>query len=274
MKNLTPPELSVIVPTFNERQNVSGIITALSQCFENMTWEVIFVDDDSPDRTAEHVREIARKDGRVRCIQRIGRRGLSAAVVEGMLASSAPYLAVMDGDLQHDEKLLPKMLQILKAENTDIVIGSRYCDGGDTGEWNASRVRISRFAAKISRVVVKSELTDPMSGFFMIKRKAFENSVRKLSGLGFKILIDLFASSPIPLRFIELPYTFRPRVAGESKLDTHAAWDYGMLILEKTIGRGIPVRFISFGLIGGLGVLVHLMIFVSFFFDKLNNPRL
>jgi len=251
------PELSVVVPTFNERANVLELLQRLRECLAGHRWEVIFVDDDSPDGTAQFVREIGQRDNRVRCIQRIGRRGLSLACVEGMLASSAPYLAVIDGDLQHDETLLPHMLERLKQDQTDIVIGTRYAPRGELGDWNQSRVAISHFATRLSRLVLKADLSDPMSGFFMLRREAMERCVRKLSGIGFKILVDLFASSSRPLRFAELPYEFRTRKAGESKLDTQAAWDYVMLLLDKLIGHLIPVRFLSFSLVGGFGILVH-----------------
>jgi len=177
-----------------------------------------------------------------------------------MLASSAPYLAVIDGDLQHDDTLLPKMLSILKNEETDIVVGTRYAPGAGLGDWNQSRAVISRFATRLSRLVLKANLSDPMSGFFMLRREAMERSVRKLSGIGFKILVDLFASSPRPLRFIEVPYEFSTRKAGESKLDAQAAWHYVMLLLDKLVGHVIPVRFVAFSLVGGCGVLVHLAV--------------
>ena len=232
----------MIVPTFNERENVIELIRRLDQCLVNRMWEIIFVDDDSGDGTADLVREVARTDGRIRCLQRIGRRGLSSACVEGMLSSSAPYMAVMDGDLQHDETLLIRMLDTLKEGGADVVIGSRYVSGGGVGSWDRSRVRISQTATSLSRLAVPADLKDPMSGFFMITREAFAATVRSLSAIGFKILVDIFASAPLPLRFIELPYEFRSRRAGESKLDDRAKWGYAMLLLDKMIGQLIPVR--------------------------------
>jgi dolichol-phosphate mannosyltransferase len=227
-------ELSVVVPTFNERDNVVELVQRLTRTLGESAWEVIFVDDDSPDGTADLVRELAAGDGRVRCLQRIARRGLSSACVEGMLSSSAPYLAVIDGDLQHDERLLPRMLEILKRDDIDIVVGSRYAPGGDIGDWDAGRARMSRIAVRLSRVLVPQDLTDPMSGFFMMRRSVLQSSAHRLSGIGFKILADLFASSTRKLRFQELPYHFRSRRAGESKLDSVTAWDYLMLLLDKT----------------------------------------
>jgi dolichol-phosphate mannosyltransferase len=253
----TGVELSVIVPTFNERENIAALIARLAACLDERSWEVVFVDDDSPDGTAGLVREYAAADSRVRCLQRIGRRGLSSACVEGMLATTAPYLAVIDADLQHDERLLPQMLDALKQGDTDIVVGSRYAPGADIGDWDARRARMSRLAVRLSRVLVPAELTDPMSGFFMMRRAVLDGSVHKLSAIGFKILADVFASFPQPLRFKELPYRFGVRRAGESKLDSVTAWDYLMLLLDKLIGHWIPVRFLAFSIVGAMGVAVH-----------------
>lgn len=250
-------ELSVIVPTFNERDNVREVVNRLDRSLQGKAWEVIFVDDDSPDGTSARVREIARSDPRVRCIQRIGRRGLSTACVEGMLSSSSPYFAVLDGDCQHDETLLPRMLEILRTDEADLVVGSRYMNGGGIGSWDHSRARISRFATRLSKSIVKHELSDPMSGFFAIRRETLEGAVRGLSGIGFKILLDLVASSPQTVRLKELPYEFRTRHAGESKMDSQAVWDYLMLLADKAFGRFIPVRFVAFALVGAVGVFVH-----------------
>ena len=255
-------ELSVIVPTFNERDNVRELVARLKGCLVDVNWEVIFVDDDSPDGTAELVRELGQEDGRVRCVQRIGRRGLSSACVEGILASSAPYIAVIDGDLQHDERVLPVMLNALLREDLDIVVGSRYVEGGNIGDWNRSRATMSSIAIRFSRLVVRGDLKDPMSGFFMLRRTTFMRCVRRLSAIGFKILVDLFASSPDPLRFKELPYTFRIRHAGESKLDNQVIWNYGMLLIDKLAGNIVPVRFASFGIVGALGIAIHFLILI------------
>lgn len=262
---LATRELAIVVPTFNESSNVEELVRRIDRALGDVAWEVVFVDDDSPDHTAAAVRRMGQSDARVRVIQRIGRRGLSSACVEGMLATSAPYVAVMDADLQHDEKILPTMLDALRAGTVDIAVGSRYVAGGDIGAWDGQRASISRLATRVSRAVVPPDLNDPMSGFFMIRRDAFMERVRNLSSLGFKILVDLFASGTAPLRFVEVPFHFRPRLSGESKLDGHVAWDYGMLLLDKLVGRWIPVRFISFGLIGSAGVGVHMTVLTLMF---------
>jgi dolichol-phosphate mannosyltransferase len=257
------PDLTVVVPTFNERENVAPLLERLSAVLAGIAWEVIFVDDDSPDGTAEVVRAAARQDPRVRCIQRLGRRGLSSACIEGILASASPYVAVMDADLQHDEALLPAMLAALRDEDYELVVGSRYVSGGGVGDWDESRQRVSAFATRLSRLVTKTEIADPMSGFFMFRRPVFADAMRRLSAQGFKILLDLLASASAPLRIKELPFTFRPRQHGESKLDTLVAWEFAMLLADKLIGHIVPVRFALFALIGGLGVFVHMSILWS-----------
>jgi len=251
-------ELSIIVPTFSERDNVGELVARLDAALRGHAWEVIFVDDDSPDGTADAVRELGRSDRRVRCIQRIGRRGLASACIEGLLSSSAPYQAVMDADLQHDERLLPRMLDALQGGAVDLVVGSRYARGGGVGEWQESRARMSRFATRLSGLVLRAELMDPMSGFFMVRRQVFADRARELSGVGFKILLDIFATSAQPLRYEEMPYEFRSRHAGKSKLDGQAAWSYLILLLDKLSRGMIPARFIAFMLVGAFGVGVHL----------------
>lgn len=249
----------MVVPTFNERNNVGPLVERLKRTLAGIAWEAIFVDDDSTDGTADALRVIAQHEPRVRVIQRIGRRGLASACVEGFLASSAPYLAVIDADLQHDESLLPMMLHRLKNEPLDIVVASRYIDGGSTDLWqSSSRRMISRFAVAVAQKLSHVTLTDPMSGFFMMTRGAFYGTLRRLSQIGFKILFDIMASSPKPLRFAELPYSFIDRQQGASKLDMTAAWHFGALTIDKLVGRWLPVRLVMFSLIGGTGVLVHL----------------
>jgi dolichol-phosphate mannosyltransferase len=229
-------------------------------------WEIIFVDDDSPDSTAAAARRLTLRYSNVRVLHRVGRRGLSSACLEGMLSSSAPFVAVIDADMQHDERLLPEMLRLLRKGDIDIVVGSRYTTGGGIGPWDKKRAFISRLASRLSRAIVRADLTDPMSGFFMMRFDVMLAAVKNnVSGIGFKILLDLFASSPTPLRFLEVPYIFRDRLTGQSKLDSRVVWDYMMLLLDKLIGHILPIRFISFSLIGGVGVLVHLGTLSLFF---------
>lgn len=260
------PELSIIVPSFNERENVAALVSKLHLALDTVAdWEVVFVDDDSPDGTAGLVRGLAQADPRVRCVHRFGRRGLSSACVEGVLSTSSPLCAIMDADLQHDERVLPEMVRSLRADDVDLVLGSRYTTGGSTGEWGGTRLAGSRAATRLAQVVVKTPVSDPMSGFFMFRREAFHEALPRLSSIGFKILLDLLASSPTPLRVREVPYTFRPRHAGASKLDTLVAWEYLMLLADKSFGAYVPVRFLVFSLVGGIGVLTHMLVLTLLF---------
>jgi dolichol-phosphate mannosyltransferase len=254
------PEISIVVPTFSEAENIAELHARLSAVLASESWELIFVDDDSPDGTADLVRALSKEDQRVRCIQRIGRRGLSTAVVEGALSSSAPYVAVMDADLQHDESILPAMLHELRSRNLDIVVGSRYVAGGGTGDWAESRKTISRIASRMAKGLVPEDLRDPMSGFFAVRSEALRDAARRLSGYGYKILLDLFVSAGRPLRFAEVPYTFKPRIHGQSKLDSLVAWEYLMLLVDKRIGHIIAPRLLFFLLVGGSGVALHYLV--------------
>ena len=233
--------VSIVIPTFNEAGNVHELLRRIETSLGVEGWEAIFVDDDSPDGTASLVRDIARGDQRVRVVQRIGRRGLSSACIEGMLASAAPAIAVMDADLQHDETRLPIMLQEMERHDADLVLATRYAGGGSTGEWDPTRAGMSRFATSLGRVVLKQPVSDPMSGFFLIRRELLDANVRRLSALGFKILLDVLATADGPVKLVEVPYTFRNRFAGESKLDGAALWDFGMLLADKAIGA-LPAR--------------------------------
>jgi dolichol-phosphate mannosyltransferase len=243
----------------NERDNVALLVERLDTALTGVRWEAIFVDDDSQDGTAELVRALAQRRGNIRCVQRLRRRGLASACIEGILSSAAPYIAVMDGDLQHDEALLPRMLATIKEKAVDVVIASRYAEGGSTVGWHQHRAALSDLAGRLGRLVIKAKLSDPMSGFFLIERNAFAGAMRHLSGQGFKILLDIFASSPRPLNFAELPLCFRARQHGESKLDAHVALEYLMLLADKSVGYIVPVRFLLFATVGGLGVFTHLI---------------
>ncbi len=250
-------DLALIIPTFNERANVVPLLELLDKTLDGIDWEAIFVDDDSRDGTAGHVRSLARQRPNVRVLQRIGRRGLSSACIEGMLANSAPYLAVMDADLQHDERVLPQMLAKLR-EGFDIVVASRNVQGGGMGEFAAGRQRLSNLGRDLSRYVCKADVSDPMSGFFMLTREYFEEVAHRLSGISFKILVDLLASSTRPVRLAEVPYTFRNRIHGESKLDTTNLLEYLFLLADKTMGAYVPVRYAMFAVAGLAGAAVHL----------------
>jgi dolichol-phosphate mannosyltransferase len=251
----------VIVPCFNESPNVAPMIAALDAALAGIAWEVIYVDDNSPDGTTQEVRRIAARDSRVRCIRRIGRRGLASAVIEGALSSSAAYIAVIDGDLQHDETRLPVMLAALQDGGYDIAVASRHVEGGDAaGLHSRFRHVLSDGGIWLAQSFLPVRLTDPMSGFFMLPRPLFEDLARRLNGQGFKILLDLVLSSDSPLRVLEVPARFRERAAGESKMDALVLVQFAGLLLDKVFHGLLPLRFFSFALVGALGVVVHLLV--------------
>jgi dolichol-phosphate mannosyltransferase len=252
-------ELTVVVPTFDELSNIAPLLAKLEAALVGVDWEVIFVDDDSPDGTAHFIKTLSRNDRRVRCLHRIGRRGLAGAVAEGAMASSAPLIAVMDADLQHDERLLPSMLDLARRDQADLVIASRYLGQPVRSEgFSPLRGAGSRLAAWMARRVLKAQVSDPVSGFFMIRREAIERVAAKLSDQGFKILFDIIACQPGPLRIVELSYQFRERHSGYSKLQGGIVIDYLGLVLARLSGNLMPPRALLFFLVGASGLAVHL----------------
>jgi dolichol-phosphate mannosyltransferase len=251
-------ELSLVIPTFNESGNLRELLKRVDAALTGLDWEMIVVDDNSPDGTATLAKQIANEDPRVRCLRRVNRRGLAGACIEGMLASSAPFVAVMDADLQHDESILPQMLQKLHA-GCDLVVGSRHVTGGSADEgFSAQRAAISRFATKLAQIALNAHFSDLMSGFFMVRRDIVESCAPQLTPAGFKILADIVSSAPKPLKVEEVGYSFRERHAGESKFDVKVGLDFLGLMLNKASGGRIPVRFIFFALVGATGVAIHM----------------
>jgi dolichol-phosphate mannosyltransferase len=255
--------LAVIIPTLNERDNIEPLIRALDAALADIPHELVFVDDWSLDGTYQLLVSIARVRPDIRVVGRQGRRGLSSAVIDGVMATSADIVAVIDADMQHDEAILREMFETLTSDRADVAIGSRYGDGGSFGEWNARRVKMSQMATRIAQSVLPGSINDPMSGFFMIRRDIVVNMIPDLSQKGFKILLDVLMSSPYPLRVAEIPYTFRSREAGISKLSASVVLSFLWLVLQKAFRKYVPVRFLKFGLVGLMGVGVHLTILRS-----------
>ena len=256
--------LAIVLPTFNERGNLAPLIARIEAALAGLgpqAWEVIIVDDDSSDGTADEARALAQGDARVRVIQRIGRRGLASAVIEGFCATAAPYVAVMDADHQHDPALLPAMLATLQAGEADLAIASRFAAGASTADWAApERERLSALANTLARRLTGVTLSDPMSGYFMLPTPTARALVPRLSGIGFKILLDLLATAEGALRIREFPLQFAARRSGESKLDRAILFDFLAGLYDKTLGRVIPTRFALFGTVGALGVVVHMAV--------------
>ena len=258
-------ELAIILPTLNERDNLAPLVARIQEALGLDGWEVLVVDDNSADGTAEEARRIARNDIRIRVIQRIGRRGLSSAAIEGFCATAAPFVAVMDADHQHDPALLGEMLAAVRSGSADMAVASRFAEGASTRDWNQpERERLSGLANRLARKLTGVALTDPMSGYFLTRTDIVLPLVPRLSGIGFKILLDVLATSDRPLTVREFPLSFAARRAGESKLDRAIALDFLAGLYDKTFGRFIPTRFALFGTVGAIGVLVHLSILYLF----------
>lgn len=256
----TTATLSVIVPTFKERGNVGELVRRLDLALKGIAWEAIFVDDNSPDGTAAAVKEIGRYDGRVRCLKRVGRRGLAGACIEGMLSSAAIYVAVIDADLQHDEKVLPAMMARLQAGEADLVAATRYVPGGSAASFSGGRGAISKLATTLTQKLVGTPLSDPMSGFFMMRRDRFDEIAPRLSPAGFKILLDIAATAGSKLRIAEQPYSFGERFEGESKFNIQIGVEFLGLLLAKMTGDLVDPRFIFFAIVGSIGLVVHLAV--------------
>ncbi|MBV9969684.1 MAG: glycosyltransferase family 2 protein [Xanthobacteraceae bacterium] len=253
------PELSVIVPAYNERDNVPLLVELLRRTLDGVAWEVIFVDDNSPDGTAAAVRAIGTTDDRVRCIRRIGRRGLAGACIEGILSSQARYVAILDADMQHDETLLAPMLERLRKGDVDVVVGSRYIPGGSADSFTSKRRFMSRLSHVAAHMITKVDLSDSGSGFFMIRRDAVEALAPRLSSQGFKLLLDIMTTARGTLRPAEMPYTFRQRQHGESKLDAAIVLDFAALLVAKLTNDAISFRFLMFCFVGLTGVVIHMI---------------
>jgi dolichol-phosphate mannosyltransferase len=252
-------ELSIIVPTYKERGNVAELVRRLGAALTGISWEAIFVDDNSPDGTAQAVKDIAAADNRVRCLRRVGRRGLAGACIEGMLSSASPFVAVMDADLQHDEKVLPQMLARLRTGGADLVAGTRYVEGGSAESFSGRRSAISRAATRLTHRLVGTNLSDPMSGFFMMRRDRLEEIAPRLSPVGFKILLDIAATGGERLAIAEQPYVFGARFDGESKFNAQIGVEFLGLLLAKMTGDLVDPRFLFFAIVGTLGLVVHLI---------------
>jgi dolichol-phosphate mannosyltransferase len=257
---LAAPELSVIVPTYCERGNIAELVARLRSVLSGTAWEVVFVDDNSLDGTADLVKSLAASDPHIRCIRRVGRRGLSGACIEGVLSSSSPYVAIMDADLQHDETLLRPMLEEIR-KGADLVIASRYTGDG-SAEQGFSRIRRwgSEMATRLAHRFTGTPVSDPMSGFFMIRRERIEANAAVLASEGYKLLLDILWTTGKTMKVVELSYRFRERLTGESKLDARVTTDYLGLLLSKSLGGMVPIRFLMFAAVGASGIAVHLAV--------------
>jgi len=252
-------ELTIVLPTYNERANAAPMVARLDRALRDIAWEVIFVDDDSPDGTAEEVRAIGARDARVHCIRRVRRRGRASACIEGLLAAQGAYVAVMDADLQHDERILPDMLRLLRENQSDLAIGTRYVDGASSEGLAGIRQTISRGAGALARLLLRVNISDPTSGFFATRRELIDAVAPRLASEGFNTLLDLASMPGLDLRISELPYTFRAREHGESKLGARVALDFAALLVSRLALGLLPQRFLLFSVVGISGIAVHFL---------------
>lgn len=252
------PDVAIVIPTYNENDNVTVLASQIARVMGAAKYEIIFVDDHSPDGTAETVRKLAQQDARINVIERFGERGLSTAVIEGLMSTNAPFGVVIDGDLQHDVSVIPFLIEALQG-GADLAIGSRHIAGGGTGEWSRFRKQASFLATRLSFLAPAARVSDPMSGFFAIRTEVFRARADQLIGTGYKILLDILTTRGAPLRTEEVAYVFRPRQKGESKLEALVALEFVRLLLARTVGQFLPVRFVMFLLVGALGIGVHFL---------------
>ncbi len=253
----------MVVPTYRESANVPVLFERVKTALVGLPWEMIVVDDNSPDGTSEVAFAIAVADRRMRCLRRVNRSGLAGAVIEGWMASSADYVAVIDGDLQHDETILPKMYGQLEAGAGNLAVGTRVRDGTEGG-LSPARQKLSDLGRWVFNRIAGVSVADPMSGFFMIRREIISRLAPRLSPDGFKILVDVVLSAAGELRVVEVPYRFRERIAGKSKLTPLVGFDFLGLVAHHASGGVLPVRFVLFGLIGLIGLVVHIVVLSIF----------
>lgn len=249
--------LSVIIPTFNEAENILKVINEVEDSLQGHDYEIIVVDDNSPDGTSDLVKKYSKSNSKVSCIKRTWKKGLSSAVVEGVALSSKEHICVMDGDGQHNPKDLSKFINEFENQEIDLVIGSRFIGKKNTEGLSSSRNELSRFGIKITNFFLKSPVTDPLSGFFMAKRQSLEGIRGSLYKDGFKILFDILMLDK-SLKFEEVAIDFRSRLKGESKLNISTLFNLAGQIFENLTQGLIPANFIVFAFVGTLGVVVHL----------------
>lgn len=250
-------ELALVIPTLNEAGNIQALYQELQTVLKGIDHQIIFVDDDSADQTRNEIHALIAEDHRVSLIHRIGRRGLSSACLEGMAASKSNYLLVMDADLQHDSSIIPQMLEKIKHDGCDLVIGSRFNQGAEVEGLSKFREISSRFVNRVLKYFTKHPISDPLSGFFMLPRALYDETKYKTSGIGFKILLDFILSTKRPLTIEEIPFRFRERHDGISKLDISITSEFAGLLIEKVSNGKFPMRFLMFLCVGGVGMMFH-----------------
>ncbi|TGK05620.1 glycosyltransferase family 2 protein [Leptospira langatensis] len=256
------PSVSVILPTYNESENLPIAADRISKSLSGFKHEIIVVDDDSPDHTWEIAENLQETIPQLRVIRRLTGKGLSSAVLTGMGAAEGEVFVVMDSDLQHDEKILPEMIRSFYERDVDLCLGTRYAKGGSTGKWSWARIGISRFANFLAKRLLGLPVSDPMSGYFGIKRSVYSETVNEINPRGFKILLEFLGRSKEELKIEEIPYTFQTRVHGKTKLNNSVIKNFFLAVLDIRFGKWISPTFLLYCIVGATGVIVNLLGFL------------
>jgi len=250
-------EVSIIIPTYNESENIVKVLNEIELTLSGHDYEVIVVDDNSPDQTSEIVKKISKANKNILCIKRTWKKGLSSAVIEGVALSSKELVCVMDGDGQHDPKDILKMLEHHRAYNLDLVSGSRFLNLSSELALSQSRKNLSDAGIFFANLFLKKKMTDPMTGLFLIKKNLIENLQDQLYKDGFKILFDILMLNKT-LKSDEVQINFRSRIAGDSKLNISTIFNMLGQVMENITKGFMPASFFVFSLVGTVGVAIHL----------------
>ena len=272
-RTLPPLKFSLVIPTYKESQNIKHIVELLSDLLDEAIpdrYELIVVDDNSPDRTWELAQALISDYPQLRVMRRVEERGLSSAVIRGWQAARGQVLGVIDADLQHPPEVLVQLLAVIE-QGADLAVASRHVEGGGVSEWSLARRFLSRGAQTLGLIVlpkVVGRISDPMSGYFLVRRKAIAGPI--LNPMGYKILIEVLGRGKIE-EIAEVGYVFQERQGGESKVTWKQYVEY-LLHLLRLRSRGrigrlrqrlrFPMgRFIRFGCVGLSGVFVDMAVF-------------
>ncbi|TGL59014.1 glycosyltransferase [Leptospira sarikeiensis] len=257
------PKISVLLPSYNEAGNIEPCINNIIKILNDTSHEIIVIDDNSPDKTWQIVEQIHEKNPRVKLIRRMTEKGLSSAIITGMNSAEGEYFFVMDADMQHDENLLPVMIDHLD-KGSDVIVGTRYANGGSTGKWSFLRKFLSIVATSFAKFFLHISISDPMSGFFGIKREVYFKNGENINPRGFKILLEILGRNGNGLKVSELPFHFRNRLHGETKINNSIARSFLVAVLDLRFGKWVSSTFLLYSLVGLSGVLVNLLGFMFF----------
>ena len=254
------PLVSIVTPTYNEAENLPILIQRLHAALGVLPHEIIIADDNSPDGTWQVGETLATEDPTLRVMRRFHDPGLSASVLDGLSTARGEVLVVIDADLQHDTGVLPEMLSHVLSKRVDVCVGSRSTAGGGYGDWSSSRRFVSWVATMIAKLLLRVSVSDPMSGYFVVSREAYEQTAPSINPRGFKILLE-FIGRNHQLRVDEVGYEFSNRIHGETKLNRSVIRSYLLGVAELRVGRQINPTFLLYAMVGLVGLAVNSVLF-------------